>query len=359
MLTVRGVEKSFAVRRGVVAALRGVDLEIPAGRMTAILGASGSGKTTLLRVIAGFERPDRGEVALDGRLLVGDDVFVRPERRGIGVVSQDGALFPHLDVAGNIGFGLDGASAARFDGRRRRVRDARVEELLELVGLAGYQRRRVDELSGGQQQRVALARALAPKPAVVALDEPFSALDAALRADLGMEVRELLAGLGVTAVLVTHDQQEALSLASTVAVMREGRVVQAGSPADVYERPVDADTARFTGDAVILDGRVVDASRHAAQVECALGTLAAVASGEVAAGAPCQVVIRPQQLALGPEGAPAMVVAIEYFGHEVLTRLRLGADGSGPEVRVRSAVAGAAPDEVARITANTPVYLMH
>ncbi|HEX5495729.1 MAG TPA: ATP-binding cassette domain-containing protein, partial [Mycobacteriales bacterium] len=203
MLSLRGVEKSFPVRGGTVRALRDVDLEIGSGGLTAILGASGSGKTTLLRVVAGFDRPERGRVALDGVALVGDGVCVRPERRGIGIVPQDGALFPHVDVAGNIAFGLRGRPGGR-PGIRRRSRAERVGELLEMVGLAGYQRRRPDELSGGQQQRVALARALAPEPRVVLLDEPFSAIDAALRTELGVEVRDLLRRLETTAVLVTH-----------------------------------------------------------------------------------------------------------------------------------------------------------
>ena len=359
MLTVSGVERAFAVRRGVVQALAGVDLTAETGQLTAILGASGSGKTTLLRVIAGFERPDAGEVRLDGRLLSGDGVFVRPEQRGIGVVPQDGALFPHLDVAGNIGYGLGSAPWARAHRDRRNRRKDRVAELLELIGMPGYQRRRVDELSGGQQQRVALARALAPQPAVVLLDEPFSAIDASLRTELGVEVRELLSRLGVTAVLVTHDQEEALSLAARVAVMRDGRVVQVGTPTEIYQHPGDADIARFVGEAVVLPGTVIDNADGSYLVDSALGRLRGVGAADLAAGNACELVIRPHHLVLGDDGVPARVVATRYFGHEVVTRLRLGVDGKGPDVRVRSAGAGLCPDELSHVRIEGPVVVLN
>ena len=356
MLTVSGVEKSFAVRRGVVHALAGVELTAEAGQLTAILGASGSGKTTLLRVIAGFERPDAGEVRLDGRLLSGDGVFVRPEQRGIGVVPQDGALFPHLDVAGNIGYGLGTGLRARAWRARRKDR---VAELLELVGMPGYQRRRVDELSGGQQQRVALARALAPQPAVVLLDEPFSAIDASLRAELGVEVRELLGSLAVTAVLVTHDQEEALSLAARVAVMRDGRVVQVGTPTEIYQHPCDADTARFVGEAVVLPGTVIDNADGSYLVDSVLGRVHAVGATDLAIGNACELVIRPHHFVLGDDGVPARVVTTRYFGHEVVMRLRLGVDGNGPDIRVRSAGGGPGPDELVHVRVEGPVVVLN
>jgi iron(III) transport system ATP-binding protein len=359
MLSVRGVTKSFAVRRGVVQALAGVDLQAETGQLTAILGASGSGKTTLLRVIAGFERPDAGQVRLDDRLLAGDGVFVRPEQRGIGIVPQDGALFPHLDVAGNIGYGLRSGLLVGSSGTNRKERSERVAALLELIGMPGYQRRRVDELSGGQQQRVALARALAPEPAVVLLDEPFSAIDASLRAELGVEVRELLDRLGVTAVLVTHDQEEALSLAARVAVMRDGRVVQIGTPSEIYQHPVDADTARFVGEAVVLPGRVLESVDGACRVECALGCVLGVGAVGLVPGKPCEVVIRPHHLVLDTDGVPARVVATRYFGHEVVTRLRLGADGGGPDVRVRSAGTAPRPDDLAHVRVEGPVVILN
>ncbi len=371
MLRLDGVHKTFPVRRGAVQALREVSLSIAGGRMTSVLGASGSGKSTLLRIIAGFERPDCGRVSLDGRYIVGPGVFVRPEHRGIGMVPQDGALFPHLDVAGNIAFGLARTQADRLSPARRRARAERVEELLHLVGMAGFQRRRVDQLSGGQQQRVALARALAPSPRVILLDEPFSAIDAALRAELGTEVRSLLRGLGITTVLVTHDQEEALSLADHVAVMRDGRVVQVGEPREVYENPVDVATARFVGDAVVLDGTVVSCDECGARVECVLGRLtglhsqivpgaedssstnrapgagpapqAAGAVPPLPAGGACHVVIRPESLRMGTSGTPAVVVSTEYYGHDAMTTLRLGAAGDGPTIRVRTSNSGNLP----------------
>lgn len=229
-----------------VPALRGVDLRIDEGTLLAVLGPSGCGKTTLLRCLAGLERPDVGTIALGDDVVAGPRTWVPPERRRIGLVPQEGALFPHLDVAGNLAFGLRSSSKAE--------RQARVDELLDLIDLPGYGRRRPSELSGGQQQRVALARALAPHPVAVLLDEPFSALDAGLRTSLRDEVRQTLAKAGTTAVLVTHDQTEALTMADVVAVMRGGRIVQVGAPEDVYHRPVDLWTARFLGDVVELPG---------------------------------------------------------------------------------------------------------
>jgi iron(III) transport system ATP-binding protein len=364
MLRLEGIDKTFPVRRTPVRALRDVSLTIRTGLLTSVLGASGSGKSTLLRVIAGFEHPDRGTVHLDGRVLNGPGTFVRPEHRGIGIVPQDGALFPHLDVAGNVAFGLSRTAADRLSTARRRRRAARVDELLHLVGLDGYQRRRVDQLSGGQQQRVALARALAPSPGVILLDEPFSAIDAALRAELGLEVRNLLRDLEITTVLVTHDQEEALSLADEVVVMREGRVVQIGTPREVYENPADAATARFVGDAVVLDGTVLSCDERASRVDCLLGSLSALhsrippaaclLSGEArgagsshvasdAASSPslrpggaCRVIIRPESLRMGQSGVCAVVTSTEYYGHDAMTTLRLGAAGDGPTVRVRT-----------------------
>lgn len=367
MLRLEGVDKTFPVKGANVRALEGVSLTIPTGQLTSILGASGSGKTTLLRIIAGFERPDHGRVSLDGRYFVGPNTFVRPEQRGIGIVPQDGALFPHLDVTGNVAFGLAKTVSERLSPSKRRERAVRVDELLTLVGMAGFEKRRVDQLSGGQQQRVALARALAPNPGVMLLDEPFSAIDAALRSQLGTEVRSLLRGLGITTVMVTHDQEEALSLADQVVVMRSGRVVQFGSPREVYENPVDVATARFVGDAVVLDGTVVECDDCGAQVSCVLGQLtgmrsqsAATATGvdslgmtlpstELASGGRCHVVIRPESLRMGTAGTPAIVMSSEYYGHDAMTTLRLGADGDGPTIRVRTFEAGRLPEAGSRV----------
>src|SRR5580692_5618650 len=228
-LVVTGLHKAF----GDHPVLTGLDLEVPAGSLTAILGPSGSGKTTLLRVLAGFERGDAGTVTIGGSVVDGPDAHLAPERRQIGYVPQEGSLFPHLTVAANIGFGLPA----------RQRKGPAIAELLDAVGLAGLGERYPHQLSGGQQQRVALARALAIRPRVVLLDEPFSSLDAGLRASVRGDVRAVLRERGTTAVLVTHDQDEALSFADRVAVLREGRIVQEGNPDEVYRQPADAGVA--------------------------------------------------------------------------------------------------------------------
>ena len=229
---VRGVHKSYGDHR----VLRGVDLTIETGSLTAILGASGSGKTTLLRILAGFERADSGTITMGDRVVDDGHRHLAPERRRVGYVPQEGALFPHLSVAGNVAFGLD--RAAR--------RGERVSELLELVGLGDLGHRYPHQLSGGQQQRVALARALAINPAIVLLDEPFSSLDAALRASVRADVVTALRTAGATALLVTHDQDEALSMADRVAVLRDGVIAQIGAPQQLYDRPADVDLAGFS-----------------------------------------------------------------------------------------------------------------
>ncbi|MGI9028934.1 MAG: ABC transporter ATP-binding protein [Ilumatobacteraceae bacterium] len=308
-----GLVRSF-VGHPPVRALEGVDLDVEPGAMVAVLGPSGCGKTTLLRLLAGFDRPDAGTIRIGDREVAGPDRFVPPERRHVGVVAQEGALFPHLDVAGNVAFGLTG--------RTRRERARRVGDLLELVGLAGYERRRPHELSGGQQQRVAVARALAPEPAVVLLDEPFAALDTALRAAMRADVGDALATTRATVVLVTHDQTEALTMADTVAVMRAGRIVQRASPSDLYQRPVDLATAAFTGDVVVLPGTARDG-----MATCALGRVPAMggADGEG------HVMLRPEQIVLDHAGLIAATVEeLRFEGHDALVRLRLAnGDGDG------------------------------
>ncbi len=311
-------------------ALDGVDLAVPCGVVASVLGPSGSGKTTLVRCIAGFERPDAGVISLRGRELCSATTFVPAHARGIGVVPQEGALFPHLTVAQNVGFGLVGRLRS---GRRERVR-----ELLELVGLTGLGERRPDQLSGGQQQRVALARALAPRPELVLLDEPFSALDAQLRVELREEVRDLLRRVGTTAVLVTHDQSEAMSLSDHLLVMREGRIVAAGDPRSVYDRPADVELGRFLGDAVVVPGEV--ARDDGIQVVCALGRLP-VGHWHGSEGS-CLVLIRPEHIRVRPvdgrENGRAVlgtVASTSFFGHDAL--LLLGVDGVPEPVSVRVA----------------------
>jgi len=236
----------IGVRYGAVEAVSEVDLTVADGEVVALLGPSGCGKSTLLRAVAGLERPSAGVVAWDDEDLAGVPVH----RRGFGLVFQDGQLFPHRDVAGNVAFGM------RMHGVEAEARHKRVAELLELVGLGGYQKRRVTELSGGEQQRVALARALAPRPRLLLLDEPLSALDRALREQLAVDLARLLREAGATALVVTHDHDEAFTLADRVAVMRAGRIRQVGPPTEVWRSPVDVETARFLGCGKILPADV-------------------------------------------------------------------------------------------------------
>ena len=304
VLEVRGLTKAYAHP-----VLRGIDLDVPSGTVVAVLGPSGCGKTTLLRILAGFEHADAGTVALDGRPIDG----YPPERRRMAVVPQEGALFGHLTVAQNVAFGLG-----------RTGRAARVSDVLELVGLTGYGDRMPNELSGGQQQRVAVARALAPAPAVVLLDEPFSALDAALRSSVRADVRAALHAAGATAVLVTHDQEEALSTADQVAVMRDGVVVQAGTPAQVYRFPHDVDVARFVGEAVVIPATVRDGV-----VWTPLGHLPLA---EPAADGVGTAVLRPEQVHLvgEAEGLPARVLETAFYGHDASIRLEVQCPGDIP-----------------------------
>ncbi|MEP7062033.1 MAG: ABC transporter ATP-binding protein [Betaproteobacteria bacterium] len=301
-LSLRGIAKRFGDVQGVA----DVDLRVEAGSRTAIVGPSGSGKTTLLRIIAGFETPDAGVVVLDGNVLVDDARVVPAHLRAIGFVPQDGALFPHLSVEANIAFGLDDAP----DVCRERVR-----ELLDLVALEhDLLTRWPHELSGGQQQRVALARALARKPTLMLLDEPFSALDTGLRASTRKAVARLLADAGITTILVTHDQAEALSFADQLAVMRDGRLMQSGKPVDVYWNPVDAETASFLGDAIILPARL-----RAGFAECELGRIAV---GDGARNGTAHVMLRPEQLQLvdaadsdeNAHGRVAIVTDVDFGG---------------------------------------------
>jgi iron(III) transport system ATP-binding protein len=306
----RGIEKSFGPTR----AVRGASLKVQQGELVAVLGPSGSGKTTLLRVLAGFEVPDAGTVAVAGRRVAGDGTWIEPEHRRIGMVFQDGALFPHLTVEGNVAFG-----AARRE---------RIGECLDLVGLAGRGRSYPHELSGGERQRVGLARALAADPEVVLLDEPFAALDAGLRESLREEVAAILREAGTSALLITHDQSEALSLARTVAVMRDGRVEQVGTPEEIYERPQTRWVAEFLGDADVLPGTAAGG-----MAECELGRfgVSPQLSGTV------DLVVRPESVAIGAgagrhSSAEAVVVARSFYGHDQLVQLALP---SGLKLRSR------------------------
>lgn len=305
MLEVRGLTKRF----GEVTAVADFSLAVADGETVALLGPSGCGKTTVLRIIAGLEQPDAGQVLLAGR----DATDWPPERRGVGLVFQSYALFPHLSVEANVAYGL------RF--RRGVDRVARVEELLSLVGLSGYERRKPHQLSAGQQQRVALARALAPEPGILLLDEPLSALDAALRKELRAELRALLGKLGMTALYVTHDQEEALALADRVAVMREGRLDQVAPPAELYARPRTPFVAAFLGRANLWPGKVVSVDGDRALVEVA-GERFPAERGEAREGDEVFLFFRPEWVHLGDGPFVAAVEGAEYLGDRWELRAR-------------------------------------
>ena len=311
MVRLSGVSRSY----GPVRAVKDLDLEVRRGRILALLGPSGCGKTTTLRLIAGFEAPDSGTVEVGGRTVAGPQANVPPEKRRVGMVFQDYALFPHLTVAKNVAYGLNGV---------RKKREARVSEVLSLARLEGLEDRMPHELSGGQQQRVALARALAPEPAVVLLDEPFSNLDAALRSEMRSEMREILKAAGATAVFVTHDQAEALSFADEVAIMFNGKIAQVAPPEDLYHRPATREVAEFVGEANFVPGTAEDG-----RLRCALGDVPAC--GECMGNV--EAMLRPEALHLRTptngedDGAGATVIAREFYGHDQLVRLRLD---SGP-----------------------------
>jgi len=309
-LEIRSLAKSF----GTTPVIGGLDLDIANGGTTAVVGPSGCGKTTLLRIIAGFEEPDSGTVAIGGSIVAGAGRSVPPHKRAVGYVTQDGALFPHLSVGENIAYGLGSL-------RVRAVRE-RVEQLLATVSLdPTLAQRRPDELSGGQQQRVALARALARKPALMLLDEPFSSLDARLRATTRNSVAQTLRQAAVATLLVTHDQQEALSIADQVAVMLDGRFTQLGSPREVYLRPCDRATAEFLGDCVFLPCSVLDGV-----AECVLGPVPAPG----AADGPGELMLRPEQLRATAVSdrdrgdGTGVVVTSEFLGGEVVLTIDMG-----------------------------------
>ncbi|MCL2533764.1 MAG: ABC transporter ATP-binding protein [Nocardiaceae bacterium] len=331
-IVIGNVSKSF----GPTDVLRGVDLDIERGSITAVVGSSGCGKTTLLRIIAGFEQPDGGTVSIDGSVVAGDRQMVPAHRRRVGYVAQDGALFPHLTVGANIAYGLPGS---RWRGRK--ASDARVAELLEMVSLdSTYARRRPHELSGGQQQRVALARALARDPDVMLLDEPFSALDAGLRVSTRKSVAKTLREAGVTTLLVTHDQEEALTFAEQVAVMRAGQFTQVGTPEQLYHYPVDDFTARFLGECVLLPADVADGV-----ASCALGRIPV---HNTDFRGPGRLMLRPEQIVATTvtEGGDGTVTRTEFLGAPAMLDITLD---SGTQILVRQASIRT-PDVGTRVT---------
>jgi iron(III) transport system ATP-binding protein len=306
----RNLRRSY----GGVVAVEDLTLDVQEGELFALLGPSGCGKTTSLRMIAGFEPSEGGTLRLRGTTVSSADTFVPPERRGVGVVFQDYALFPHMSVAENVAYGLDSS-----DERARRTGEA-----LELVGLGGLGDRSVHGLSGGEQQRVALARTLAPQPRLLLLDEPFSNLDPSLRSRVRSELREILREAGITALLVTHDQEEALSISDRMAFMWGGRIEQIGRPDEVYRDPATVHAARFIGDANIWT-----LPAESGRVQTPLGDFATPGSATT-----CTVVVRPEDLQVQAGGVPGEVLSREYYGHDQVLLVRLE---SGVELRVRLA----------------------
>ncbi len=311
-------------RYGATTAVDGAKLEVERGKTLALLGPSGCGKTTLLRLFAGFEIPDAGRILIRGRKVFGEGAWIPPERRHIGFVFQDYALFPHLSVGGNVAFGINNCSRAE---RRKKV-----EAMLELVGLQNQGHKMPHQLSGGQQQRVALARALAPDPDVVLLDEPFSNLDAGLRRQVSQELRRILEAANATAVFVTHDQEEALNLGAKVAVMSEGRIIESGAPRDIYLHPKSPAAARIVGSVNFLKGDSLGVT-----VRCALGPLPLAHPCRIG---PMEVLLRPETIQMRPyspvaettPGAQAVVCDLQYHGNHQHVRVRL--DG-GEELKVK------------------------
>lgn len=301
-VVVRGVTKSF----GETVVLNGLDLVVPAGSLVALLGPSGCGKTTLLRTIAGLDRPEAGRIEIGDRTVVDDGrAYTPPEKRRVGMVFQDWALFPHLTVAQNVAFGL-----ARGERRSQHVID-----VLKLVDLDAYADRMPSTLSGGQQQRVALARALANRPSVILLDEPFSNLDATLRSQIRLEVQRVLKALGVTALFVTHDQEEAFSIGESVAVMFDGKVDQQGRPADIYEAPTTKRVASFLGDGNLLPGT---ASGREAETMLGRVPLLRAMDGSV------EVLLRAEEVLVEAPQADghATIDEVVFYGHDAVYLVR-------------------------------------
>jgi iron(III) transport system ATP-binding protein len=303
-LKLADLTKSF----GSLDVLRGVNLDVYKGELLTILGTSGGGKTTLLRLIAGFDRPDAGSIQICERVVADDSQFIRPESRRVGIVPQEAALFPHLNVSKNIAFGLSDLSKAESADR--------VKEMLALVKMEHFAEHQPHQLSGGQAQRVALARALAPRPDLILLDEPFAALDAQMRGQIRDDVHSALGVVGATAIMVTHDQDEALSIADRVAVLRNGVIAQVGTPREVYNSPADEVLAVFLGDAVVIDGVYRNG-----KVDTYLGSLAA--SEQFREGTTGTVAIRPENLYLQPDlNGTSQVIGRQFFGHDAMIEVQ-------------------------------------
>jgi putrescine transport system ATP-binding protein len=311
--------EAVSKRFGGVAAVEQLSLDIRAGEFFALLGPSGCGKTTLLRLLAGFERPDGGRILLDGQ----DISAVPPHRRPVNMMFQSYALFPHLTVAGNVAFGL------RQERLRRAEIATRVADMLSLMQLDGLGERRPDQLSGGQRQRVALARSLVKRPRVLLLDEPLAALDKKLRQQTQSELMALQARLGLTFVIVTHDQEEAMRVADRIGVMNRGRLAQVATPADIYERPSSRWVADFIGDVNLIEGRVVSCGTDGCRIAAVDGlSLQGATADGVAVGDAVALALRPEKIALRPDGAGGdglrgTVQEVGYRGDSSVYRVRL------------------------------------
>ncbi|GAB4393797.1 MAG: ABC transporter ATP-binding protein [Kiloniellaceae bacterium] len=320
----RSLSKVFGAGTDAVHALDNVSLTIRQNEFFTLLGPSGCGKTTLLRLIGGFEQPTRGDIFLEGEQLTGLPPFKRP----INTVFQSYALFPHLTVGQNVAFGLE------MLGRPKDEREARVQQMLDLVQLGGYANRKPAQLSGGQQQRVALARALASQPKVLLLDEPLSALDLKLRKEMQIELKRLQTETGITFVFVTHDQEEALTMSDRIAVMDSGKILQIGSPTEIYEHPQRRFVADFIGETNFLEGRIEDDGGSAVARLAGGHRLALNGSGSGASGA-VTLAVRPERAEIVPpeaEGLPATVGAVVYMGTDTTYHLTLD-DGTPFVVR--------------------------
>ncbi len=335
LLHIRGAQRRFATPEGgIVSALGGVDLEVRTNEFLTLLGPSGCGKTTLLRAIAGFEDLDGGEILLGDRSLSGVPAYRRP----FNTVFQSYALFPHLTVADNVGYGLD------VGGTPRAERDARVAEALALVGLGGLERRKPKQLSGGQQQRVALARALVNRPRLLLLDEPLSALDRHLRQAMQVELKALQHRVGITFLVVTHDQEEALVMSDRIAVMQSGRLQQVGPPGEIYDRPANRFVAAFIGNSNLLAGTVTAHQGDGVVIDTVSGLRMHAASGQFAKGERVEVMVRPEQLSLDPAAGEGptldgVVETVVFVGADRHVRIRTGT--GDPLTALQRHVAGA------------------
>ncbi|MCB9994446.1 MAG: ABC transporter ATP-binding protein [Hyphomicrobiaceae bacterium] len=339
-LKLSGIEKSF----GATKVVHGVDLEFGAGEFVSLLGPSGCGKTTILRMVAGFEKPSAGRIFLGGE----DITDLSARQRNVGMVFQSYALFPNMNVAANVGFGLKVAGASSADMAKR------VDEMLDIVGLKGFEKRFPFELSGGQQQRVALARALAPRPRMLLLDEPLSALDAKIRVSLRDQIRDIQRELGIATLFVTHDQEEALSISDRIVVINAGRVEQVGVPQDIYDSPQTGFVAKFVGSLNVLKGEVADAGAKSVRLGKDVVSPKTFPAG-AKSGDHVSVAFRPEALSLGEGGAGELtlsgtVLSVNFLG--AIIRVRFEAGGIETEMDLFNDQSALIPVRGANVTAH-------